>query len=127
LTTKLDEVTQVMKEHQFELTCSAKVRQVRVNSNIKTLERTDGGENETDKADQTREILGATESHSNENLETTISGEPTTFNVTEHIGQERATLTRFIGSQGNNISGETTTNHTHSEKIDTVDETDSQY
>jgi len=70
---------------------------------------------------------GTTESDSNENLETTISGEPTTNNVTQQIGQERATLTRFIGSQGTNISRETTTNHTHSKNMDAADESDNQH
>ena len=40
----------------------------------------------------------------------------------------RAKITlSIIGGLGNNISGETTTNHNHLEKIDTADETVSQY
>jgi len=40
----------------------------------------------------------------------------------------RAKITlSIIGGLGNNISGETTTNHNHLEKIDTTDETVSQY
>ena len=123
LTTKLDEVTQVMEEQQFELTCTTKVRQVQVDSNMKKLERADGGEIETDKVDQTRDIQGTTKSDSDENREPTISGEPTIINVTEQIGQEHTTLTRFIGSQENSISGETATNHTNSEKMDAADYT----
>jgi predicted nucleic acid-binding Zn ribbon protein len=96
LITKLDEVTQVMEEQQFELTCRTKVN-------------------------------GTTESDSDKNLEPTISGEPTTINVTKQIGQEHATLTRFTGSQGNNTSGENATKHTNSEKIDSAHETVTQY
>ena len=61
--------------------------------------------------------------------------------VTEQTEQEQATLTQpshrnnirgetsitIIGGQGNNISGETATNHNHSEKIDAEDETVSQH
>jgi len=122
-TMKLDEVTQVMEEQQFKLTCSTKVREVRVDSNMKKLERADGREIETDKVDQTRDIQGTTKSDSDENREPTISGEPTIINVTEQIGQEHTTLTRFIGSQENSISGETATNHTNSEKMDAADYT----
>ena len=40
----------------------------------------------------------------------------------------RAKITlSIIGGLGNNISGETTTNHNHLERIDTADETVSQY
>jgi len=53
LTTKLDEVTQVMEKQQFELTCSTKVTENQVDINMKKLERVDGGEIETDKVDQT--------------------------------------------------------------------------
>ena len=53
LTTKLDEVTQVMKKQQFELTCSTKVRENQDDINMKKLERVDCGEIETDKLDQT--------------------------------------------------------------------------
>jgi len=96
LTTKLYEVTPVMEEQQFELTCRTKVK-------------------------------GTTESDSDKNLEHTISGEPTTINVTKQIGQEHATLTRFTGSQGNNTSTENATKHTNSEKIDSAHETVTQY
>jgi len=85
LTTKLDEVTQVMEEQQFELTCTTKVRQVQVDSNMKKLERADGGEIETDKVDPTRDTQGTKESDSDENLEPTISGESTTINVTKSM------------------------------------------
>jgi len=53
LTTKLDEVTQVMEKQQFELTCRTKVTENQVDINMKKLERVDGGEIETDKVDQT--------------------------------------------------------------------------
>ena len=53
-----------------------------------------------------------TESDSDKSLEPTISGEPTTINVTKQIGQEHATPTRFTGTQGNNTSGENATKHT---------------
>ena len=85
LTTKLDEVTQVMEEQQFELTCTTKVRQVQVDSNMKKLERAGGGEIETDKVDPTRDTQGTKESDSDENLEPTISGESTTINVTKSM------------------------------------------
>jgi len=127
LTKKLDEVTQVMEEQQFKLTCSTKVRADRVDSNMKKLEHAAGGEIETDKVDQTRDIQGTTESDSDENPEPTISGEPTTINVTKQIGQEHATLTLFRGSQENNISGENVTTHTNSQKIDTAHETVTQH
>jgi len=116
-----------MKEQQFKLTCRTKVREDQVDSNMKKLERADGGEIETDKVDQTQDIQGTTESDSNENLEPTISGEPTTINMTKQIGQEHATLTLFIRSQGSNISGESATKHTNSKKIDTSYETDNQH
>jgi len=61
--------------------------------------------------------------------------------VTEQTKQEQAGLTQpshgnnidretsitIIGELGNNITGETTTNHNHLEKIDTVHETVNQY
>jgi len=56
LTTKLDEVTQVMNEQQFELTNGTKVREDQVDNNMKKFERADGGQIETDKVDQTRDI-----------------------------------------------------------------------
>jgi len=94
---------------------------------MKKLERADGGEIEMGKVDQTRDIQGTTESDSDKNLEPTISGETTTINVTKQIGQEHATLTQFIDSIGNNISGENATNHTNSEKIDAAHETVTQH
>jgi len=127
LTTKLDEITQVMEEQQFEFTCSTKVRENQVDSNMKKLKCVDGGKIETDKVDQTQDIKGTAESDSDKNLEPTISEEPTAINVTKKIGQEHATLTRFTGSQGNNISGENTTKRTYSEKIDAVHETVTQH
>jgi len=102
---------------------------IKQNKNTKNQERIDGDKIEMANVDRTRKIQGTTESDSDENLEPTIIGEPTTINATEpdKIGQEHATLTRFIGSQGNNISCETTTNHTHSEQIDAEDEAVSQH
>ena len=43
-----------------------------------------------------------------------------------HLPHTKITLS-IIGGLGNNISGETTTNHNHLERIDTADETVSQY
>jgi len=45
-----------MEEQQFELTCSTKSREVRVDSNVKKLERADDGKIEKDEVAQTREI-----------------------------------------------------------------------
>ena len=87
MTTKLDEVTQVMKEQQFELTYGTKVREDRVDNNMKKFERAEGGEIETDRVDSTRDIQCTTESDSDDNLDPTISGEPTTINVTKKIVQ----------------------------------------
>jgi len=44
LTKKLDEVTHVMEEQQFNFTYSNKAREVRVHINTQNLERADGGE-----------------------------------------------------------------------------------
>jgi len=43
------------------------------------------------------------------------------------MGQEHATFTRFIGSQGNIIGGESATKHTNSKKIDIGHATDNQH
>jgi len=72
-------------------------------------------------------VKSTTESDSDKNLEPTISGEPTTINVTKQIGQEQVTLTRFTGSQRNNTSGENATKLTNLEKIDSAHETVTQY
>jgi len=56
LTKKLDEVTHVMEEQQFNFTNSNKARELRVDSTTQKLERVDGGETETENVDQTREI-----------------------------------------------------------------------
>ena len=123
----LEQVMHAIEVQQLKMTYNIRAREFQVDKNKKNQERIDGDKIEMSYVDQTRKIQGTTESDSDENLEPTISREPTTINVTvtepEKSGQEHTTLTRFIGRQGNNISGETTSNHTHSEKIDATDET----
>jgi len=122
LTKKLDKVAHVMEEQQFNFTYSNKLRELRVDSNTQNLERVDGGETETEKVDQTCEIQKVTNtSVSYDNLENSISGETTTINVSEPIGQEHDTLTWLIGSHVSNTSGENSTNQTHLDHIDTED------
>ena len=60
LTKKLDKVTHVMEEQQFNFTNTNKARELRVDSNTQNLERGDGGETETEKVDQTREVQNFT-------------------------------------------------------------------
>ena len=61
--------------------------------------------------DQTREIQNVTNtSVSYNNLENSISGETTTINVSEPIGQAHDIITWLIGSHVNNTSGENSTN-----------------
>jgi len=94
LTKKLDKVTHVMEEQQFNFTYSNKARELCVDINMQNLERVDGGETETEKVDQTREIQNVTDaSVTYDNLENSINGETTTINVSEPIGQEHDTLT----------------------------------
>jgi len=122
LTMKLDKVTHVMEEQQFNFTYSNKARELRVDSNTQNLERVDVGETETEKVDQTREIQKVTNtSVSYDNLKNSISGETTTINVSDPIGQEHDTLTWLIGSHVSNTSGENSTNQTHLDHIDTED------
>jgi len=72
--------------------------------------------------DQTREIQNVTNtSVSYDDIENIISGETTTINVSEPIGQEHDTLIWLIGSHVNNTSGENLTNQTHLDHIDTED------
>jgi len=122
LTKKLDKVTHVMEEQQFNFTYSNKARELRVDSNLQNLEHVDGGETETEKVDQTREIQNVTNtSISYDDLENGISGETTTINVSEPIGQEHNTLTWLIGKHVSNTSGENSTNQTHLDHINTED------
>jgi len=103
-----------MEEQQFELTCSTKAREIRVDINMKKLERVDGGEIETDKMDQTRGIQNVTNtSISNNNLGNSISGETTTINVSEPIEQEHDNLTWFTSRHVKSIDVENSTNQTH--------------
>jgi len=53
---KLDKVTQVMEEQQFNFTYINKARELRVDSNTQNLERVEGEEAETEKMDQTCEM-----------------------------------------------------------------------
>jgi len=111
LTKKLDKVTHVMEEQQFNFTYNNKARELRVDSNTQNLECVDDGETETEKVDQTGEIQNVTNtSVSYNDLENNISGETTTINVSEPIGQEYDTLTWLIGSHVKNTSGENSTN-----------------
>jgi len=72
---------------------------------MEKLEHADDGEIETSKVDPTRDIQGTKESDSDENLEPTTSGEPTTINVTKQIGQEHATLTRLQVAKEKTLAG----------------------
>ena len=75
LTKKLDKVTHVMEELQFNFTYINKAREVRVDSNTRNLECVDGGETETEKVDQTLEIQKVTNtSVSYDNLENNLAG-----------------------------------------------------
>ena len=56
-----------------------------------------------------------------DNLQNRISGETTTINVIEPIGQEHNTFTWLVGSRVTNTSGENSTNQNHLDYIDTVD------
>ena len=49
------------------MTSNTKVRENQVDNIMKKLERSDGGEIEMDKVDQTRDIKGTTESDSDKN------------------------------------------------------------
>ena len=76
-----------MEEQQFKVTYRNKAREVRVDNNTNKLEHVQDGEFEIDKTALTREIQHfANTSVSNENLEPRISGENTTINVPERIG-----------------------------------------
>jgi len=122
LTKKLDKVTHVMEEQQFNFTYINKARELRIESNTQNLERVDGGETDKEKVDQTREILKVTNtSVTYDNLENKISGDTKTINVSESIGQEHNTLAWLIGNHISNTSGENSTNQTHLDHIDTED------
>jgi len=113
MTWKLKEVKQVIEGSRLQLTYNTEGREVQVDSKTQKLEHVDVGEIETAK-ELTPDIQHtANTSVGNENLETSISG-------------EKGTLTRFIGSRGNNISGEnktksSTAHNTLSWPIDRLD------